>query len=202
MVIICKRCKKIFNREPTRKAIFCSRKCFGLSITKPKTKKTCLKCKKEFNWKGNLDRIKEGRGKFCSKSCSSKFYDYKVKPFSFHKGNTPWNEGLKKETDERVARYSQNRIGIKIPSQSGEKNHNWAGDNIKYTGLHKWVYRMLGRPDTCEHCGKSGLKGREIHWANKSGGYKRELSDWLRLCVHCHLKYDGTSIRELLKRSL
>lgn len=61
----------------------------------------------------------------------------------------------------------------------------------KYISLHDWVRRHLGAPCICEHCGKSGLKERKIHWANKSGEYKRDLKDWIRLCVDCHFKYDG-----------
>lgn len=30
----------------------------------------------------------------------------------------------------------------------------------------------------------------KFEWANKSGDYKRDLSDWLRLCISCHRKYD------------
>ena len=60
-----------------------------------------------------------------------------------------------------------------------------------YVNLHYWVKRHLGTPEVCEHCGKSGLSGVQIHWANKSGEYKRELSDWLRLCTKCHKKYDS-----------
>ena len=53
------------------------------------------------------------------------------------------------------------------------------------------IRKQLGRPDTCEHCGINGLRGLKIHWANKSREYKRDLSDWLRLCVSCHKKYDS-----------
>jgi len=63
-------------------------------------------------------------------------------------------------------------------------------ENSGYDALHKWVYVRLGRPDTCEHCGANGLSGKKIHWANKSGEYKREVDDWLRLCPKCHRKYD------------
>jgi len=56
--------------------------------------------------------------------------------------------------------------------------------------LHCWVKRYLGKPTTCEHCGKTGLIGNSIHWANKDHLYKRNLIDWLRLCAKCHRKYD------------
>lgn len=70
-------------------------------------------------------------------------------------------------------------------------NHKlWKGDNVGYDALHTWLYRRFGRPETCQFCKKGGLKGRKIHWANKSGDYKRVKRDWLRLCAKCHYHYD------------
>ena len=90
----------------------------------------------------------------------------------FQKGYIPWNKGMK------------------FPQWSQEGHPNWKGKSIKYDGLHRWVYLKLGKPDTCKHCGKNGLKGIQIQWANKSGRYLRELKDWIRLCAGCHKKYD------------
>lgn len=73
---------------------------------------------------------------------------------------------------------------------AGDKNTKWKGDEVLYGGLHIWVRKNLGQPDTCEHCGKTGLRGKQIHWANKDHSYKRNLTDWLRLCAKCHKKYD------------
>lgn len=72
-----------------------------------------------------------------------------------------------------------------------EDSCNWKGENVGYEGLHRWVERHLGKPDTCEHCLTSGLQGAKIHWASKSRGYRRDLTDWLRLCASCHGKYDS-----------
>ena len=77
----------------------------------------------------------------------------------------------------------------KIGKYTGEKSTSWKGEKVSYGVLHAWVCRWLGKPDTCEHCGKVGLKNHKIHWANKSHQYKRNLEDWLRLCVRCHKKY-------------
>ena len=66
----------------------------------------------------------------------------------------------------------------------------WKGSDVGYVALHMWVAKYLGKPTTCEHCGKIDLKGSKIHWANKSREYKRDLSDWIRLCALCHSKYD------------
>jgi hypothetical protein len=68
---------------------------------------------------------------------------------------------------------------------TGCQGHKKLGKN-DYRHLHKWVVKELGRPDTCSNCGQSGLSGHQIHWANKSGEYKKNIEDWERLCVKCH----------------
>lgn len=72
----------------------------------------------------------------------------------------------------------------------GKKNVNWKGDDVSYKCLHEWVYRKLGKATKylCEHCDKQAQE-----WANKSGNYKREISDWIPLCKSCHKKYDKHS---------
>lgn len=83
---------------------------------------------------------------------------------------------------------SRKCMGENMPR--GEKSRRWVGDKIGYRGLHTWVVRVLGKPDTCQKCRKNGLSGKNIHWANKSHEYKRNIEDWLRLCTPCHKKYD------------
>lgn len=74
-----------------------------------------------------------------------------------------------------------------------EENHcGWKGDDVKYQGLHIWVRKKLGKADKCEEC--MGLKGSiRYEWANKSGEYKRDLSDWISLCRKCHHEFDEIS---------
>jgi len=127
----------------------------------------------------------------------------------FPKGYNPWNKGLKgwrsikdikrigKITSEKLKgqklsekhkrKLSQNKLG----KYKEQESWNWKGDKVKYHGLHRWVPKHLGKPTKCEHCKKDGLTGKLIHWANKSGEYKRDLNDWLRLCAKCHKKYDS-----------
>lgn len=59
-----------------------------------------------------------------------------------------------------------------------------------YRKIHKWVEKHLGKPETCEDCGKSGLSGHAINWANISKTYQYKLNDWKRLCVACHQNFD------------
>jgi len=58
----------------------------------------------------------------------------------------------------------------------------------EYRMLHYWVEKHLGRPMKCSHCGTT--KSRYYDWANISHEYKRELSDWVRLCKSCHRLFD------------
>lgn len=76
-----------------------------------------------------------------------------------------------------------------------EKSGNWKGDYAKTVAMHHWVIRWKGQPDTCENCGKSGLSGHQINWANIDHQYKRILEDYIRLCIPCHRKFDNNKIK-------
>ena len=102
-------------------------------------------------------------------------------------------------TEEHRANISKNNArywsGKKRPESMkekmrNEKHPNWKGDEVSYWGIHKWVIRHKGQPDTCEKCGKSGLYGRKINWANVDNRYRRVLDDYIRLCVTCHSEHD------------
>ncbi len=128
--------------------------------------------------------------------------------FGFKKGNTPWNKGKVVDRDkypkmgafgkrskkqrETISRghFGQRawNKGEKRPEFRGENNPAWKGDKVGYRALHHWVNRRLGKPMCCDSCGCTSLK--RYHWANKSGKYKREITDWIRLCPKCHGQYD------------
>ena len=73
--------------------------------------------------------------------------------------------------------------------REGKEHHAWKGDKVGYFALHDWIRRRLGKPRKCEECGTENAK--KFEWANISREYKRNLSDWQRLCGKCHMKYDG-----------
>lgn len=75
-------------------------------------------------------------------------------------------------------------------SKKGEKAYQWKGEDVGYYALHTWITKQLGKPHYCEYCGRTDLPHRSYHWANKSDQYKRDIEDWIRLCVSCHKKYD------------
>ena len=91
-----------------------------------------------------------------------------------NKGRIPWNKG------------------IKCPQTTGEKNGRWSGDTVGYQGVHSWMRRTLGQPSECENCGS--VEAKRYEWANLSGEYRRDISDWARLCVLCHRLIDNTYI--------
>lgn len=166
--------------------------------------KFCLTCKKEF--KTSPSRIKDGKGKFCSKKC-----------FVFYQGEHNYIKDITNQRFGRLVAISfQHRdkngylwlfkcdcgkeklirntpvISGVVKScgclaieksiernklHSGKNSSTWIGDKIKYGGLHSWVHRHLGRPTTCEHCEKTNLTKYQIDWANKSHKYLRDLTD-------------------------
>lgn len=79
--------------------------------------------------------------------------------------------------------------GIERLDMANEKNPNWKGDDVGYTALHDWLYIKLGKPNLCEECGTT--KAKKYEWANISGEYKRDISDYKRLCTSCHRLLDG-----------
>jgi len=100
-----------------------------------------------------------------------------------HKGKVP------QASIEALRRNHEAMRGIYQLWQRGERHYNWKGNRVKYRSLHTWVEKRLGKPSRCEFCGREAT-GRQINWANKSGQYTRDLSDWIRLCVPCHTRYD------------
>ncbi len=60
-----------------------------------------------------------------------------------------------------------------------------------YSAIHKWVKYHLGIIKECAYCAENG----RIEWANISGRYTRELTDYVPLCVKCHRKYDNWSFK-------
>lgn len=105
-----------------------------------------------------------------------------------------WNKGLPMSEDQKKilskihkGKHLSKKTEFRKGQFADEQHMNWKGDEVGYHALHAWVARKLGKPKTCEHC---EIEGKRMVWANKSHEYKRDLTDWLRLCSKCHHKYD------------
>jgi len=124
--------------------------------------KNCEVCSAEFYTYSY--RIVDGRGRFCSKVCQYKTYKgIRRSPFSeFKKGEN-----------------------------TGANHRLWKGEKVGYHALHAWVNRKLGKPKKCSRCGFTSINGRQFHWTNINGKYRRDLNEWERLCVSCHRREDS-----------
>lgn len=123
------------------------------------------------------------KGKHFTNSGQFKKGEHRNPATEFKKGQKPWNTGTK----GLIVAWNKGKEFLAV---KGENNYQWKGEKASYRGKHYWIERTLGKPDTCEECDKSGLKGHFIHWHNKSGLYIRELTDWIRLCAKCHKIYE------------
>lgn len=106
----------------------------------------------------------------------------------FKKGHIPWNKGINLpftvwNKGRKGKQKNHNTDGLKLGALASFKETGFS-----YIALHQWVRRKLGTPHLCTVC---GITNGKFQWANKSGEYKRDLSDWIRLCIKCHRKYDG-----------
>lgn len=69
----------------------------------------------------------------------------------------------------------------------------------EYILIHQKIRTRLGKPVSCEVCNESD---RALDWANISGEYQLDTSDWASLCRPCHRDFDGHSgiVREFCRR--
>lgn len=117
--------------------------------------------------------------------------------YSIPIGNIPWNK-------------DKNRVSLKCPNcgkinsvlkgrkgfcnKSCHDNYQVINHPVSYGGIHSFVRRYYGVPKVCENCGKT--EDKKFEWANVSGKYILDKSDWIRLCCSCHRKFDlGTKNR-------
>ena len=119
----------------------------------------------------------------------------------FVKGNVPWTKGIG-HTEETKLKISQNNYWN---GKTGKLHPQWRGDKVGYSGIHAWVYKHLGKAKKCENPNciypRVGSKGRFLkktkryEWANKDHKYRRNLKDWISLCVSCHKLYDNGKLK-------
>ena len=92
--------------------------------------------------------------------------------------------------------YRKKRSGFK--RVDNKPNPSWFGqrepwnkgkilkEEVGYKVLHDWVKANKIDTGKCEKCPSI----KNLEWSNISGEYKRDLTDWQRLCKKCHCKYD------------
>lgn len=74
--------------------------------------------------------------------------------------------------------------------KTGKFGRTWkVGGPVNYFTYHYRVRKVRGRPNFCEHCWSTDPSKR-YEWANITGNLG-DVNDYLRLCKHCHAKYDA-----------
>lgn len=110
-----------------------------------------------------------------------------IKP---NKGSFKKGHKMSAEVRKKISETCKRRgVGKWMKGRPEEEHSSWKGDDVGYGALHDWVRKHLRYPRKCELCGTDDE--REYHWANKDHKYKRNLKDWIRVCVPCHRKYDN-----------
>lgn len=145
----------------------------------------CLLCGIEFQTKPA--RVKVGRGKYCSKKCANKAR-LGIKPvYSFPTGSIPWNKGLTKETDLRVA-----DVARKV---SGENNGHWTGEEANYISKHNRVKKHRGKASEYDCARKDNTCKGFMQWASISHNASTDINDYMPLCISHHVRYDRKKIK-------
>lgn len=145
-----------------------------MSKRHPKVELICFQCGKSF-WRCPSNIRPQCKHNFCGNECVA----------AFNRDNI----------------HQINPNSLKNLGRKGERHPMWKGDKVGYQALHTWIRKTLGKPNRCEHCQLTVENSRKIHWANKSQEYMREPTDWLRLCISCHRKYDSSNPVKPLKKS-
>ena len=130
--------------------------------------KFCLVCKKQFITYSCL--IKQGKGKYCSRECSSKTL--------FKKGLIPWNKG------------------IKMPEITGDKHGRWRGfrlcgrnnnyREIRINGRYIREHRIVME----KHLGRKLINSEEVHHID-GNGLNNDISNLMIISnKHRHLQLE------------
>lgn len=199
---ICKTCGKRFEKNKnTSKArwlvsFFCSRSCVNINRTPFNKGKKMIDVAPNF--------IHGMLGKHHSENAIQKIKHKRAK----QKITTVQREELRKGAQILQKKWEAQRV-IKLclvckkemrlsPSTISRKycslicygKAQTKGDRPSYSAIHNWVHKYLVKRYVCDHCGNT-FESKYIDWANKSQLYKKEASDWLRLCKKCHRKFDS-----------
>lgn len=80
------------------------------------------------------------------------------------------------------------KISKSLKGKYGEKSRRWKGNEAGYVAKHIWLTTHYEKGDVCEECGTTSAS--RLEWANISGKYLRDRSDYKVLCPSCHRKMD------------
>ena len=79
-------------------------------------------------------------------------------------------------------------VSDSLRGRIGVTARRWKGMRASYVAKHMWIYKYYGKASFCTN-DQSHLAKR-FEWANISGNYLRERTDYKPLCPSCHRRMD------------
>jgi len=80
------------------------------------------------------------------------------------------------------------KVSDSLKGKIGKESRRWKGDKASYVAKHMWIIKHYGNAKKCSN--NPDHRAKRYEWANKSGKYKRDISDYIELCPSCHRKMD------------
>ena len=90
---------------------------------------------------------------------------------------------MREDVSERVSRS--------LTGKFGPLSRRWKGQEASYFAKHMWIIKHVGKASKCSFDPTHTAK--RFEWANVSGEYLRDASDYIELCPSCHRKFDRKS---------
>ena len=175
----CTYCDTEFERQPSHakgKELFCNNECRTAYRNRDKTEQECLQCGQTFEV--NASRIKDGRGKLCSKVCMTKYLS--------GENHHAWKGGVGTFVTmvRNMRQYETWRTNVierddYVCQHCGEINNL---DVHHLVELNKLIRKYeIKTTEQAENC-------KEL-WNIRNG---------LTLCIHCHAE-EHPDLRDLFK---
>ena len=93
------------------------------------------------------------------------------------------------ETRKKISQYQKGRKKKpeSIAKTVAAKIKQWS--DLSYMGKHRRIWKKYGKANKCESfsCDESC---KYFEWANVSGKYLEDISDWKMMCCRCHKLFD------------
>ena len=90
---------------------------------------------------------------------------------------------------ESIRSAISKKVSDSLRGKFGPSSRRWKGIDAGYVAKHMWIVKNYGKASKCEIC--HAKTASRYEWANISGEYKRDISDYMQLCPSCHRKMDG-----------
>lgn len=80
------------------------------------------------------------------------------------------------------------KVSKSLIGKIGKESRRWKGNEAGYVAKHMWIKKYHGKALKCSN--DNNHKALRYEWANISGEYKRDITDYIELCPSCHRKMD------------